>query len=219
MGTTIQKELAIKQNQEGQAAYAAWNLEQAIILFTDATKHDPTNPEYRLNLVKSYARNGNYDEVMRSLGEYLHVETETAVSERYQSLFSTSLDDVEKVMIETTRMMEFPVAQISKGLQMWFEFRLTYGRRPFRINKPEIWAAALTYAIVKVNFINIKKHELATIYQISPRALTEKYNALLDLLDIMPADYRYFTGEKNPLDKLIEAAQLLDSLEKQFRED
>jgi hypothetical protein len=34
----------------------------------------------------------------------------------------------------------------------------------------------------------------------------------------MPADYRYFTGEDNPLDKLVEAAQMLDELEMRFRE-
>ena len=219
MSDTIQKEQGIQKNQEGQAAFSGWNLDKAITLFSEAIKDDPSNPEYHLNLVKAYARNGNYDEVMTALGEYLHVETETAVSERYQELFSSSLDDVEQILIDTMKNLEFPLPQIGKGLQMWLEFRITYGRRPFRILKPEIWSAALTYAIVKVNFIDIKKHELATVYKVSTRALTEKYNALLDLLDIMPADYRYHTGENNPLDKLIEAAQLLDTLEQQFKED
>jgi len=35
----------------------------------------------------------------------------------------------------------------------------------------------------------------------------------------MAADYRYFTGEKNPLDKLVEAAQLLEDLDKKFKAD
>jgi len=38
-------------------------------------------------------------------------------------------------------------------------------------------------------------------------------------LDLMPADYRYFTGEKNPLDKLVEAARLLEELDRNFQDD
>jgi hypothetical protein len=34
----------------------------------------------------------------------------------------------------------------------------------------------------------------------------------------MPADYRYFTGDDNPLDKLVEAAQMLELLERRFQE-
>lgn len=219
MSRALQVEKGIKHNQEGEAAYAAWKLGQAIDSFSKAVKADPGNPEYHLNLVKAYARNGDYDEVMSRLGDYLHVEPETSIAERYEWLFSTALDDVEAVLIETMNKMEFPVPQIGKGLHMWFEFRICYGRRPFRAPKPALWAAAVTYAVVKVNFIDIKKHELATIYQITPRALTEKYTVLLDVLDIMPADYRYFVGENNPLDKLIEAAQLLDSLEQKFIEE
>jgi len=35
---------------------------------------------------------------------------------------------------------------------------------------------------------------------------------------VMPCDYRYFTGQENPLDKLVEAAELLEQLEVRFRE-
>ncbi|MCP4358102.1 MAG: hypothetical protein GY796_08830 [Chloroflexi bacterium] len=42
---------------------------------------------------------------------------------------------------------------------------------------------------------------------------------LVHTLDLMPADYRYFTGEENPLDKLVEATQLLEELERQFQDD
>ena len=34
----------------------------------------------------------------------------------------------------------------------------------------------------------------------------------------MPCDYRYFTGKDNPLDKLVEAAELLRQLEEKFRQ-
>jgi len=35
----------------------------------------------------------------------------------------------------------------------------------------------------------------------------------------MPCDYRYFTGLQNPLDKLVEAAELLEQLEERFNEE
>ena len=34
----------------------------------------------------------------------------------------------------------------------------------------------------------------------------------------MPCDYRYFVGKENPLDKLVEAAELLEQLEARFQE-
>jgi hypothetical protein len=39
----------------------------------------------------------------------------------------------------------------------------------------------------------------------------------VETLDVMPCDYRYFRGDENPLDKLVEAAELLEALEKRFR--
>jgi hypothetical protein len=47
----------------------------------------------------------------------------------------------------------------------------------------------------------------------------ERYKALVTTLDLMPGDYRYFTGDENPLDKLADAAQALDDIYNQFREE
>lgn len=210
---------AVKHNQAGLTHYDAWELEKAIDAFTNAVAAAPENPEYRLNLVRAYARNGDFDEAMNALGAYLRIETKQDIAARYEQLFSSALDDVEQIMIDTMREMEMPIQQIGKGIQMWLEYRITIGRRPLRIPKPELWAAALTYAIVKVNFVDIKREEIATIFKISDRSLMEKYNELVETLDIMPADYRYFTGAQNPLDKLVEAAQLLEQLDRKFQEE
>jgi hypothetical protein len=40
----------------------------------------------------------------------------------------------------------------------------------------------------------------------------------VETLDIMPCDYRYFRDKDNPLDKLVEAAAMLEELERRFRE-
>lgn len=208
-----------KLNETGLSHYQAWELDKAIEALRSAVSAAPNNPEYHLNLVRAYARNGDYDEAMKALGEYLRIETEQDIAARYEQLFSSALDEVEQVMIDTMREMEMPIQQIGKGIQMWLEYRITIGRRPLRISKPAIWAAALTYAVIKVNFVNIKKHEIAKIFKVSERALSEKYNELVETLDIMPADYRYFTGEENPLDKLVEAAQILEQLDRRFQEE
>ncbi|MCP5094702.1 MAG: tetratricopeptide repeat protein [Chloroflexi bacterium] len=210
---------ARNHNNTGLSFYESWQLEKAIAAFSDAVSADSKNPEYRLNLVRAYARNGNYDQAMQALGEYLQTETKQDVADRFERLFSSALDDVEEKMIETMKEMGLSMQQIGKGIQMWLEYRITIGRRPLRIIKPELWSAALIYAICKINFIEIKRQQIIDKLNINPKSFAQKYDELVETLDIMPADYRYFTGEKNPLDKLIEAAQLLENLDEQFREE
>lgn len=210
---------AKEKNQLGLDLYTTWDLDRAIAVFKEAITAAPKNPEYRLNLVRAYARNGNYDEAMQALGEYLSIETEQDIASRYERMFSSALDEVETLMIATMQKLEMPIQQVGKGIQMWLEYRITVGRRPLRIPKPALWAAAITYAICKINFVNISRQQIADAYEITPRALKEKFEELVDTLDIMPADYRYFVGEDNPLDKLIEASRLLENLDEEFHAD
>jgi tetratricopeptide (TPR) repeat protein len=209
---------AVKQNELGLQHYAGWELDQAIDAFQKAVKLDPDNPEYHLNLARAYARGGNYPDAMQSLGNYLQTETDENVAARYERLFSSALDEVEQALINGMKEMDAPVQQIGKAIQMWLEYRITVGRRPLRVPKPELWAAALAHATGKVNLSEIKPTEIAAIFQVPVRSLQEKYTELVQTLDLMPADYRYFTGDKNPLDKLVEMAQMLDDMYKHFKE-
>lgn len=210
---------AAAKNEEGLAHFAKWNIDKAIAAFIEAIRHDGDNPEYHLNLARTYARSGDYQQAMSALGEYLRTESDEKIAERFERLFSSALDEVETVLIDTMRQQEMMVQQIGKAIQMWLEYRITIGRTPLRIPKPEIWAAALTHAVGKVNFADKKMSEIAAMYGISERALREKYQELVSTLDIMPADYRYFVGEKNPLDKLVEAAKVLEDLDRRFQEE
>jgi len=209
----------IEQNKAGLAFYEAWNLEQAIAAFMEAARADPDNPEYHLNLSRAYARGGNFDRAMNTLGEYLRTETKSDVADRYERLFSTALDEVESKFIDVMGRLGMSIQQIGKAIQMWLEYRIAAGRRPLRIPKPELWAAAITYAVAKVNFADVNRSNIASAYQVNERSLKEKYDELIETLDLMPADYRYFTGDQNPLDKLVEAAQILEELDRRFNEE
>ncbi len=210
---------AAAKNKEGLTHFTNWHIDKAIDAFGQAIEHDADNPEYHLNLARAYARSGDYQQAMTALGEYLRTEQDEKIAERFERMFSSALDDVETVLIDTMRNNDSTVQQIGKAIQMWLEYRITVGRTPLRIPKPELWAAALTHAVGKVNFVDRKMADVANMYGVSERSLREKYQELVSTLDVMPADYRYFVGEKNPLDKLVEAAKVLEDLDRRFQED
>ncbi len=216
--SAAQKRKAAKLNQEGLAHYANWDLEQAVNSFREATKADPDNAEYHLNLARVLARGGDYENAIRALGDYIRTEPDTKLAERYEQLFASALDDVEKILIDKMRRSRADLSVIGAAIQMWLEYRIAIGRQPLVIRKPETWAAALDYTVRKVNFHQITRKELADYYDISENALRARHDDLIQTLDVMPADYRYFTGKDNPLDKLVEAAQMLEQLEARFRE-
>lgn len=206
-------------NKSGLKHYAEWEIDQAIAAFQAASEADPDNPEYYLNLARAHARGDNYPEAMRALGHYLRTETDEDLASRYERLFSSALDEVEESLIEGMRRLETPIQLIGKAIQMWLEYRITVGRRPLRIPKPQLWAGALALAVARINFFELSREQVATAFDIPDRSLKSKYEELVDTLDLMPADYRYFIGDENPLDKLVEAAHVLDNMYRKFKEE
>lgn len=212
------RQQAATKNREGLQYYGDWEMEQAIAAFQAAIKADPTNPEYHLNLARAHARAGHFDEAMKALGNYLHRETDQKVASRYERLFFTALDQVEELLIKTMQQMEMPLQQVAKAIQMWLEYRIAVGRRPLQVPKPALWAAALTFAVDRINMGELARAEVAATYGVPERSLQDKYRELVTTLDLMPADFRYFVGEVNPLDKVVEAAQLLEEMYGRFEE-
>jgi len=215
---SVARQQAARHNEEGLAAYRGWELEEAVRCFRAATTADPENAEYHLNLARTLARGGDYENAIRALGDYIRTEPDTKLAERYELLFGSALDEVEKVLIERMRAAKMALRDIGAAIQMWLEYRIAIGRQPLTVRKPETWAAALDFTVRKINFHVVSAKELAGAYQISESALRARYDDLVKTLDIMPADYRYFTGKSNPLDKLVEAANMLEQLEVRFRE-
>ncbi len=219
MTAQTKRDRAFQLNKEGLAHYESWEIDKAVAAFVKAIAAVPDNPEYHLNLTRAYTRGGHYDQAMEAMGGYLQTETKSDVAARYERLFSTALDDVEVALIEGMKTLEMPVDRIGKGIQMWLEYRITVGRRPLPTPKPALWAAGIAYAIAKINFVKTNRADIAAVFGISPQSLKTKYDEIVRTLDLMPADYRYFTGDVNPLDKLVEAAQLLEELDRQFQDD
>jgi len=205
-------------NREGLAAYDEWDIETAIDKLRAAAKAAPDEADYHLNLARALSRSGDFDQALRSVAEYLRLEPDSPVAERFEQLFGSGLDEVEATLTERMSSAGAPIEQIGAAMQMWLEYRIAAGRKSLPMRKPETWSAALDYAVRKVNLSPLAQREVAEAYGISEGTLRGRFNELVATLDVMPCDYRYFVGEQNPLDKLVEAAELLEQLESRFRE-
>lgn len=204
--------------KRGIEAYRAWNMDQAVQYLREAIRVDPSAPDYLLHLARALARSGDFDQALRALADFMRMEPDSPLADRFEQLFASGMDGVEQLLTEKATAAGTPIKMIGAAIQMWLEYRITLGRDPLIVRKPDTWAAALDYTVRKVNLRPVKRKEVAALYGISEGALRDRHNDLLTTLDIMPCDYRYFTGEENPLDKLVEAAELLEQLESSFRE-
>jgi tetratricopeptide (TPR) repeat protein len=214
----IAREKAAQLCQEGLDYYAHWDIERAIEVFKSAIALNSLEADYCLYLAQSYVRLGNYEMMRKALGRFLQLNREPELTERFERLFGSSMDEVETYLTQTMTQHDVPLEVIGAAIQMWLEFRVASGRQPIPMDDQtaRAWAAGLDYTIRKVNVHEAGPDELAAWYGITPQAVREKYSILIEGLDVMPCDYRYFRGLDNPLDKLIEAADMLEELEERF---
>ena len=216
--TAADRAKAEQLSEEGLGHYEQWETDAAVKSFEQAIRLVPDDSDLYLNMARALSRSGDYERALRALGEFIRCEKEdTALVERFEALFANALDGVERLI--TTKMTKagLSLEKVGAAIQMWLEFRITLGRRPLNIRKPEVWAAALDYTIRKINFQELTQKQVSAVYGISERALRMRFRDLVETLDIMPCDYRYFRGKDNPLDKLVEAAILLEKLEERFQ--
>ena len=201
---------------EAIAAYERWDMDDAVDGLTNAVALQPNNAAYHLRSAQVLSRAGNFDRALRSLANYLRLEPESEVASRIEQLFASGMDAVEVYLTEKMTAAQIPIAMIGASIQMWVEFRIALGEEALRIPKPEAWAAALDYTVRKVNLRDVPLEQLAGVYGVSVETVRKHHRTLVSKLDVMPCDYRYFAGNQNPLDKLVEAAELLEDLETQF---
>lgn len=209
---------AMKHDEQGLRAYQSWDIDQAIEYFQSAAHLAPDEPDYMLNLARALARSGDFDQALRALAGFIRLRPDSPLTNRFQSLFASGMDTVEQLLTEKMTAAGIPIEETGIAIQIWLEYRIALGREALIVRKPETWAAALDYTVRKVNLYPVRRREIADFYGVSDRAVRDRHNDLVRVLDVMPCDYRYFTGEENPLDKLVEAAELLEQLEARFQE-
>ncbi|MBN1876186.1 MAG: tetratricopeptide repeat protein [Anaerolineae bacterium] len=205
--------------QEAVAAYDRWDMDTAIKQLEAVVKLVPNNITYHMRLAQALSRMGDFDRALRALADYLRLDPNAPVAPRIEQLFASGMDPVEEVVTHKMTQAQGSIEMIGAAIQMWMEFRIALGEEPLSIPKPEAWAAALDYTVRKVNLRDVPLEKLAEFYDVAPDTVRKHNRRLVELLDIMPCDYRYFTGDQNPLDKLVEAAELLEKLENRFRKE
>lgn len=209
---------AQEYEKQGLQAYQEWDIERAVQCFEAAARLIPDEPDYLLHLARVLARSGDFDRALRSLADFMRLEPNSPLTERFEPLFASGMDEVELTLTDRMTAAGMPLEEVGAAIQMWLEYRIALGREPLIMRKPETWAAALDYTVRKVNLRPVRRQEVAALYGVSEAALRERHDDLVRTLDVMPCDYRYFTGKENPLDKLVEAAELLEQLEARFQE-
>lgn len=205
--------------EEAMAAYARWDVEEAAKKLNTALQLIPNQADYHISLSQVLARAGDFDQALRALANFLRLEPNAPVAGRIEQLFASGMDPVEDALTHQMTAAQLPIEMIGAAIQMWMEFRVSLGREPLVIRKPEAWAAALDYTTRKVNLRDVPLTKVAALYGVAPETVREHHELLVKDLDIMPCDYRYFIGDQNPLDKLVEAAELLEQLETRFRQE
>lgn len=216
--STTDKLRAQSLNRTGLEHYERWEMESAITLFQEAVRLDETESDYHLNLARAQVRMGDYDLMLQALAQFIRIEKDKSLATRFEALFSNALDPIETLLTTVMPKQGRRLEIVGAAIQMWVEYRVTVGRRYLDMSRPEAWAAALDYTVRKVNFQEAKIEHLIEWYNTFESAIRTNHADLVSTLDIMPCDYRYFRGEENPLDKLVEAAMMLEDLEKRFRE-
>jgi len=207
--------------REGREYYRHWDIEGAILAFESAIELDETKADYFLYLAQAYTRVSNYDAMRQALGRFIYLETDQTLIDRFEALFGSALDEVETSFTQVMTQHHVPLQVTGAAIYMWLEFRVAMGRQPIDVDgrKSKEWAAALDYVVRKVNIHDSSIQQIAQWYGVSPEAVKQRAATLIETLDIMPCDYRYFRGPQNPLDKLVEAAILLETLEERFSKE
>lgn len=200
-------------------SYERWDVDVAIKKLENALELHPNNPSYHMNLAQVLSRSGDFDRALRALANYLRLAPDSAIATRVEQLFASGMDPVEEQLTNKMTAAQMPIDMIGAAIQMWMEFRIALGEESLSIPKPEAWAAALDYTVRKVNLRDVPVEKLASFYDVSVETIRKHNATLVERLDVMPCDYRYFTSEQNPLDKLVEAAELLEKLEARFNAD
>ena len=97
--------------------------------------------------------------------------------------------EVERVIERGMREAGFSAGQVERARALWADFA---DGRHIRIIKPEVYAAAVEYAIALVHGVEgVTKASIARRYGIGRGTLANRYTEIQEALDLEPGDPRY----------------------------
>ena len=102
---TAQRRKAQEHEEKGLAAYEEWNIDDAIKHFEAASRLRPEDPDSLLHLARALARSGDFDRALKALAEFIRLEPDSPLAERFQQLFASGMDKVESML--TDRMTDW----------------------------------------------------------------------------------------------------------------
>jgi tetratricopeptide (TPR) repeat protein len=83
----------------------------------------------------------------------------------------------------------FTQAHVERAQALWADF---CGGRTVRVSKPQVYAAAVEYAIAKIDPVApVTQAELARRYGVAPRSIATRYDEIRNALGLAPGDPRY----------------------------
>jgi tetratricopeptide (TPR) repeat protein len=101
-------------------------------------------------------------------------------------------DEVVLALERGMREAGFSAGQVERALALWTDF---HDGRSIRVVKPEVYAAAIEYAIALVNDMHglVTKASVARRYGVARQSLSTRFDQIRDALALEPGDPRYAT--------------------------
>ena len=97
---------------------------------------------------------------------------------------------VAAVIQREMRAAGFNATEIETALDIWDDYWL--GSAPSGAGKPEVYAAAIVYAVVKIyDLAGFTQAQLADRFCVSASALSRRFRRVMDALALVPHDPRY----------------------------
>ena len=75
---------------------------------------------------------------------------------------------------------------IERASRVWLDYKAQGSARP-----SAFWAAAIEYALARIDGIGMRQRDVAVRHGVSVTALASRYAVLRDALKIVPGDARY----------------------------
>lgn len=122
------------------------------------------------------------------------------------------LDEVEKLFIKNMRKGDYHPEQIQNARKLWQDYKVV---REVSVRKPATWAAAVEYAMSRIELAGASQTKVGKRYGVSPGTISSKYQDLFDALNVQVFDTRYCTQE-NPLSEMLD---VVEGLRKPWDED